>query len=72
MGRTWADGFWRPAEAQDLAGPGTPNLLAIAALSLLTLAMTAGAGPLFELATRGAQQLLTREEYVSAVLGASR
>jgi multicomponent Na+:H+ antiporter subunit D len=69
MGRTWADSFWRPAEAPDLAGPGTPYLLAIAALSLLTLAMTVGAEPLFELTSRGAQQLLQRDEYVQAVLG---
>jgi len=70
MGRTWADGFWRPADqVQDLAVPGTPLLLAIAALSLLTVAMTIGAEPLFELTARGAQQLLQREEYVRAVLG---
>jgi multicomponent Na+:H+ antiporter subunit D len=69
MGRTWADGFWRPADAQDLAVPGTPLLIAIAALSLLTMAMTIGAEPLFELTARGAQQLLQREEYVRAVLG---
>jgi multicomponent Na+:H+ antiporter subunit D len=74
MGRTWADGFWRPAaaNANDLATPGTPYLLAIAALSLLTLAMTVGAEPLFDLARRGAGQLLEREEYVRAVLGATR
>jgi multicomponent Na+:H+ antiporter subunit D len=70
MGRTWADGFWRPADqAQDLAVPGMPLLIAIAALSLLTVAMTIGAEPLFELTARGARQLLQREEYVRAVLG---
>jgi len=70
MGRTWADGFWRPADQeQDLAAPGMPLLLAIAALSLLTVAMTIGAEPLFELTSRAAQQLLQREEYVRAVLG---
>jgi hypothetical protein len=70
MGRTWADSFWRPsAGARDLATPGTPLLMAIAALSLLTLAMTIGAEPLFELTTRGARQLLQRDEYVRAVLG---
>ena len=72
MGRTWADAFWRPAESKDLATPGTPQLLAIAGLSLLTLAMTIGAEPLFDLTSRGARQLLHREEYVSAVLGAAR
>jgi multicomponent Na+:H+ antiporter subunit D len=70
MGRTWADGFWGPADQeQDLAAPGMPLLLAIAALSLLTVAMTIGAEPLFELTWRAARQLLQREEYVRAVLG---
>jgi hypothetical protein len=32
--------------------------------------MTIGAEPLFELTSRGAQQLLQRDEYVRAVLGA--
>jgi multicomponent Na+:H+ antiporter subunit D len=72
MARTWADSFWRPAETQDLAAPGGPYLLAIAALSLLTLAMTIGAEPLFDLTSRGAQQLLHRDEYVTAVLGGTR
>ena len=69
MGRTWADSFWRPAETQDRAAPGVPYLLGIGGLSLLTLAMTIGAEPLFNLTLRSAQQLLQRDEYVSAVLG---
>ena len=69
MGRTWAEGFWRPAGTQDMAAPGTPYVIAIAALSLLTLAMTIGAEPLFDLTSRGAEQLLHRDEYVNAVLG---
>ncbi len=69
MGRTWADGFWRPATAGDVAGPGTPLLIAISGLSLVTLAMTLGAEPLFELSLRAAHQLLGRDEYVRAVLG---
>jgi multicomponent Na+:H+ antiporter subunit D len=73
MARTWAESFWRPADqARDLAAPGTPLLAAIAALSLLTLAMTIGAEPLFELTSRGARQLLQRTEYVHAVLGGTR
>jgi len=73
MARTWADTFWRPAaDATDLGTPGTPFLLAIAGLSLLTVAMTIGAGPLFELTSRGAQQLLQRDEYVRAVLGGTQ
>jgi len=68
MGRTWASTFWRPAAGPDLATPGTPYLVAIGALSALTLAMTVGAEPLFDLAMRGAQQLLQPNDYVRAVL----
>jgi multicomponent Na+:H+ antiporter subunit D len=69
MGRTWVDGFWRPSTEPDMARPGTPLLIAISGLSLVTLAITGGAGPLFELTSRAAHQLLQREEYVRAVLG---
>jgi multicomponent Na+:H+ antiporter subunit D len=73
MARAWADSFWRPAvETQDMAAPGAPYLLAIAALSVLTIAMTIGAEPLIEFTMRGAEQLLHRDEYVRAVLGDPR
>ncbi len=71
MARVWADTFWRPADAgtEDMAVPGTPYLVAIGALSLLTLAITIGAEPLFDLTSRSAEQLLNRDDYVRAVLG---
>ncbi len=73
MGRTWADAFWKPApEARDMAAPGTPLLVAISGLSLVTLAMTFAAEPLFELTSRAAHQLLARDEYIRAVLGGAR
>ena len=73
MARLWAESFWQPAiGARDLAPPGTSYLVVIAALSLLTLAMTMGAGPLYEIVFRGAEQLLHREEYVGAVLEGTR
>jgi multicomponent Na+:H+ antiporter subunit D len=73
MARTWSDTFWTPAtETQDLGSPGAPLLAAIAALSLITLAMTFAAEPLFELTSRGAQQLLQRDDYMRAVLGGAR
>jgi multicomponent Na+:H+ antiporter subunit D len=71
MGRTWADGFWRPSTARDWATPGTPLLIAICGLSLVTLAITFGAESLFDLTLRAAHQLLHRDEYVEAVLGAT-
>ncbi len=73
MARTWSDGFWGPAAGTpDLASPGAPLIAAIAALSLVTLAMTFGAEPLFELTSRSARQLLQRDEYMRAVLGGAR
>jgi multicomponent Na+:H+ antiporter subunit D len=70
MARTWSEGFWRPSsEARDQSTAGMPFLFAIAALSLVTLAMTIGAEPLYELTSRGAHQLLQRDEYMRAVLG---
>jgi multicomponent Na+:H+ antiporter subunit D len=72
MARTWSDAFWKPSVgARDMARPGNPLLVTIAVLSLLTLAMTFGAEQLFDLASRGAHQLLQRDEYVRAVLGGS-
>jgi multicomponent Na+:H+ antiporter subunit D len=71
MARTWADAFWKPAAAGqvDQMMPSVPLLAVISGLSLVTLAITVGAGPLFELTLRAAQQLLNREEYIRAVLG---
>jgi multicomponent Na+:H+ antiporter subunit D len=69
MGRTWSEAFWAPADSPDRGTPGAAYLIAIGVLSLITVAMTIGAEPLFQLTTRGAQQLLQRDEYVRAVLG---
>jgi multicomponent Na+:H+ antiporter subunit D len=70
MARTWADGFWGTADAErDSSTPGTAFLIAIAGLGLVTLAMSAGAEPLFALTMRAAHQLLEREAYIRAVLG---
>lgn len=69
MGRIWAEGFWAPPSNEpDAAMPGTPLLIAIAALSLVTLGMTVGAEPLFDVTSRAAQQVLDREDYIRAVL----
>ncbi|MGE3403958.1 MAG: proton-conducting transporter membrane subunit [Vicinamibacterales bacterium] len=73
MARVWAEGFWRPAAGRgDLMSPGGPLLAAIGGLGLLTVAISIGAQPLFELAMRAAQQLLQRDDYIRAVLGAAQ
>jgi len=71
MARTWAAAFWKPPAAgqSDQMTPSVPLLATISGLSLVTLAITVGAGPLLELTLRAAQQLLHREEYIRAVLG---
>jgi multicomponent Na+:H+ antiporter subunit D len=70
MGRVWAEGFWAPSSTKnDQATPGAPLLIAIAGLSLVTLAITVGAEPLFAVTSRAAAQLLEREDYIRAVLG---
>jgi multicomponent Na+:H+ antiporter subunit D len=70
MGRLWADGFWKPsAGVKDATTPGRPLLIAIGGLNVITLAITVWAGPLFDLTTRAAQQLLERDQYIRAVLG---
>lgn len=73
MARVWADAFWSPAEhGQDMMTPGRPFLLAIGALSLVTVAFTVAAEPLFEVTSRAAHELLQRDAYVQAVLGGAR
>lgn len=70
MARTWSESFWRPSDgARDMAPPGAPLLGTIAALGLLTIAMTIWAERLFAFTTRSAEQLLHREAYLRAVLG---
>ena len=69
MGRTWAETFWQPAIEPDRTTPGAPLLIAISGLSLVTLAISWLAGPLFDITVRAATQLLRREDYIRIVLG---
>jgi multicomponent Na+:H+ antiporter subunit D len=69
MGRTWADAFWQPAAESDRAAPGAALLAVISGLSAVTLAISWLAGPLFDLTSRAAEQLLRREDYIRIVLG---
>jgi multicomponent Na+:H+ antiporter subunit D len=73
MSRLWDQGFWKPAApGADRAAPAAPMVAPIAMLSLLTLGVTLGAQPLFELAMRAAGQLLDPSDYIRAVLGGGR
>lgn len=72
MARVWEEAFWKPAP-ETAALPHQPRLGAIvvapvAMLVSLTIAMSVGAGPLYSVATRAAEQLLDNEGYVRAVL----
>ncbi len=73
MARLWDEGFWKPAApGADKAAPVAAMVAPIAMLSVLTLGITFGAQPLFELAMRASSQLLDPSEYIRAVLGGGR
>jgi multicomponent Na+:H+ antiporter subunit D len=69
MGRTWAEVFWQPSTEPDRTSPSAPLMLVIGGLSAVTLAISWGAGPLFDICLRAAHQLLQRDEYIRMVLG---
>lgn len=69
MGRVWAEVFWQPTTSPDRMAPGTPLMLAITGLSIVTVAISAMAGPLLDVTLRAANQLLERDEYIRIVLG---
>lgn len=72
MGRFWSAAFWAPpANVTGATTAGIPSLIAIAALSVVTIAITVGAEPLFAVASRAAQQLIDRDDYLRAVLGSA-
>jgi multicomponent Na+:H+ antiporter subunit D len=81
MTKIWSEAFWKgsPAASADsrihsesacigLGVSMAPCLL----LAALTVAIGLGVGPVFEVATRAAEQLLDRQEYIKAVLGERR
>jgi multicomponent Na+:H+ antiporter subunit D len=72
--KVWLRAFWqedgeRGVTEHRLDTPGPAMVLPAAALAALTLAMGLGAGPLFALATRAAEQLMDPSQYIEAVLG---
>ncbi len=69
MARLWNESFWKagPPDA-DKAAPIWQQLLPIGALSLISLLLSVGAGPLFAWTERAARDLLQPDAYIEAVL----
>jgi multicomponent Na+:H+ antiporter subunit D len=71
MARVWHHVVWKPAPPSGDRAPLGPRVLApVAALVVLIIGLTVGAGPVFEASTTAAEQLLHPESYIQAVLGA--
>jgi multicomponent Na+:H+ antiporter subunit D len=68
MARLWDEAFWKPSAERDKTGMSGVMLVPIAGLALVTLALSAAAGPVFELSRRASQQLLNPQLYVETVL----
>jgi multicomponent Na+:H+ antiporter subunit D len=75
MTKIWNEAFWKPrpseGAAADAALPARPPalmILPIAFLAGVTIAISIGAGTVFEVATRASEQLLNPRAYVRAVL----
>ena len=68
MLRLWEEAFWKPAPRADDSSVGTVPLLPIAGLALVTIAISLGAEPIFNLTLRASDQLLNPTFYVNAVL----
>jgi multicomponent Na+:H+ antiporter subunit D len=71
MAKIWSEAFWKPARDETVhAGRSAGALLpSIAILVALTVAVSLGAEPVFELSTRAAEQLMDPRAYLDAVLG---
>lgn len=75
VSRIWSEVFWKEAPESNGADTGarlTPALVGpMAILAAATVAIGVFAGPLFDFASRAAQQVLDRDAYIRAVLGGS-
>jgi multicomponent Na+:H+ antiporter subunit D len=71
VARVWAEAFWKPMPRQ-LERPALPvraMLAPVALLAMITIGMGVFAEPVFRVAFRAADQLLTRTAYIEAVMG---
>jgi len=80
MTKIWAEAFWKappdPPAASDGRGEATgldsnlaPAFATVAGLALVTVWIGLGAGPILELCSRAATQLVDPSVYITAVLG---
>jgi multicomponent Na+:H+ antiporter subunit D len=77
MTKIWSGVFWGHPEEEPPTSPRATGLLgapagmvsATAVLAAISLAIAVGAGPLYDLATRAAADLLEPSGYIDAVLG---
>ncbi len=72
MTKLWNEAFWKePPEGRAVATGRVPWTLLgpVVALAAITVAVGLGAGPVFDLASRVAAQLVDPSQYVRAVLG---
>ena len=75
MTKLWNEAFWKPTPAavgRSVEAPTSvpPTMLGPAvALAAITVAVGLGAGPVFDLASRAADQLSDPSQYIEAVLG---
>ena len=69
IARLWDESFWKPAPPDaDKAGPLWQQVVPIGGLTLLSLGLSVAAGPLLELTSTIARDLLEPGAYVNAVL----
>ena len=68
MARLWDESFWKPAAEPDKTVMSRVMLIPIAGLAVVTIAISAAAGPIFDLSSRASQQLLNPRQYIDAVL----
>jgi multicomponent Na+:H+ antiporter subunit D len=76
MMKIWAEAFWKPRpestadQPDDVPPEGLHAMIGpIAVLAAVTVLIGLGAGPLFDLSLRAADQLMDRRGYIQAVLG---
>ena len=68
MARLWSESFWKTAEEPDKMSMSRMMIVPIACLSVVTVAISVAAEPVFSLALRASEQLLNPEIYIHAVM----